>query len=92
MQILYGYSNPSDEGGDGQTVNHWLPASEVPNWEFVIGARLSLLARSPENMGDGTVRSALSTWLVRRLRTRKMVALRHTFFSSIGLRNRQLVM
>lgn len=91
MQILYGYSNTSDEGGDGQTVNHWLPASEVPNWEFVIGARLSMLVRSPENAGDGTVQRTfdlLSTSVTHQEDGR----LRQPFTASISLRNRQLVM
>ncbi|WP_376693788.1 PilW family protein [Wenzhouxiangella sp. EGI_FJ10409] len=91
MQILYGYSNPSDEGGDGQTVNHWLPAHQVPNWEFVIGARLSLLVRSPENMGDGTVQRTFdlaSTAVTHQEDGR----LRQPFFTAVSLRNRQIVM
>ncbi|MEE4305164.1 MAG: PilW family protein [Wenzhouxiangella sp.] len=91
MQILFGYSNTADDGGDGQTVNHWLPASEVPNWEFVIGARLALLVRSPENMGDGTTQQTFdlaSTSVTHQEDGR----LRQLFFSSISLRNRQLVM
>src|SRR5699024_818679 len=46
MQVLYGYSLPANEGGDGQSVDYWLAADEVPDWDFVIGARLNLLLRS----------------------------------------------
>lgn len=91
MQVLYGYSNPADEGGDGQTVNVWLTADEVPSWEFVIGARISMLLRSPEGMGDGQVQRTFdlaSTAFTHPEDGR----LRHPFFTSISLRNRQIVM
>jgi len=91
MQVLYGYSLPSDEGGDGQTVNFWLTADQVPHWEFVIGARLSLLLRSPESMGDGDVQRTFdlaSTAFMHPSDGR----LRQPFFASISLRNRQIVM
>lgn len=89
MQVLYGYSEPAP-AGDGQSVNHWLPASEIPNWEFVIGARLALLIRSPENMGDGTTQQTFdlaSTSITHQEDGR----LRTPFLLSVSLRNRQLV-
>lgn len=91
MQVLYGYSSPADEGGDGQTVNVWLTADEVPSWEFVIGARISMLLRSPEAMGDGRVQRTFdlaSTAFTHPEDGR----LRQPFFASISLRNRQIVM
>lgn len=91
MQVLYGYSLPAEQGGDGQTVDFWLAADEVPNWEFVIGARLSLLVRSPEGMADGPVQRAFdlaSTAFTHPSDSR----LRQPFFASISLRNRQLVL
>jgi type IV pilus assembly protein PilW len=91
LQILYGYSNPADEGGDGQTVNHWLPANEVPNWEFVIGARLSFLVRSPENMGDGTLQRTFDL-AGTNITHQEDGRLRQPFLASISLRNQQLVM
>lgn len=91
LQVLYGYSNPADEGGDGQTVNHWLPANEVPNWGFVIGARLSFLVRSPENMGDGTVQRTFDL-AGTNITHQEDGRLRHPFLASISLRNQQLVM
>lgn len=91
MQILYGYSLPVDQGGDGQTVDFWLPADEVPDWQFVIGARLSLLLRSPDNMADGAVQQTfdLASTQFTHPEDRR---LRQPFFTSISLRNRQIVL
>jgi len=49
MQILYGFSAASPTG-DGQSVNNWLTASEVPadGWQQVLAVRLALSVRSPE--------------------------------------------
>lgn len=91
MQVLYGYSNPADEGGDGQTVNHWLPASEVASWDLVIGARLALLVRSPENLGDGTTTQGYDLASVT-ITNQEDGRLRQPFLASISLRNQQLVM
>lgn len=91
MQVLYGYSLPVNQGGDGQTVDFWLPADEVPDWQFVIGVRLSLLLRSPENMAGETVQRTFdlaSTQFTHPEDGR----LRQPFFASISLRNKQIVM
>lgn len=91
MQILYGYSLPVEQGGDGQTVDFWLPADEVPDWQFVIGVRLSLLLRSPDNMTGEAVQRTFdlaSTQFTHPEDGR----LRQPFFASISLRNRQIVM
>jgi len=91
MQILYGYSLPAEQGGDGQTVDFWLPADEVPDWQFVIGVRLSLLLRSPDNMAGEQVQRTFdlaSTQFTHPEDGR----LRQPFFASISLRNRQIVM
>jgi type IV pilus assembly protein PilW len=91
MQILYGYSLPIDQGGDGQSVDFWLPADEVPDWQFVIGVRMSLLLRSPDNMADGAARQTfdLASTQFTHPEDRR---LRQPFFTSISLRNRQLVL
>jgi len=49
MQVLYGDSQAAPTG-DGQSVNDWLTASEVPDdgWQQVIAVRLALSIRSPE--------------------------------------------
>lgn len=91
MQVLYGYSLPVEQGGDGQTVDFWLPADEVPDWKFVIGVRLSMLLRSPDNMAGETVQRTFdlaSTQFTHPEDGR----LRQPFFASISLRNRQIVM
>ncbi|PKL95396.1 MAG: hypothetical protein CVV18_05670 [Gammaproteobacteria bacterium HGW-Gammaproteobacteria-8] len=48
MQILYGYSQAAP-AGDGQSVNNWLTADQVPvdGWQQVIAIRLALSVRSP---------------------------------------------
>jgi type IV pilus assembly protein PilW len=91
MQILYGYSLPIDQGGNGQSVDFWLPADEVPDWQFVIGVRMSLLLRSPDNMADGAARQTfdLASTQFTHPEDRR---LRQPFFTSISLRNRQLVL
>ena len=49
MQVLYGYSRAAPDG-DGQSVNNWLTADQVPadGWQQVIAIRLALSVRSPE--------------------------------------------
>jgi len=90
MQVLYGYSLPADQGGDGQTVDFWLAADEVPDWGFVIGARLSLLVRSPDDTGQPVQRTfdLASTQFTHPEDGR----LRQPFFASISLRNNQIVL
>lgn len=91
MQVLYGYSNPADQGGDGQSVNYWVPADEVPDWEFVIGARLGLISRSPENLGGDTVQQTFDL-ISTAIKHPEDGRLRHPFFASVSLRNNQIVM
>jgi len=90
MQILYGYSLPRAQGGNGQTANFWLPGDEVPRWDFVIGARLALLVRSSDSMGDGLRQETFD--LASMAFTHPQDArLRHTFLTTISLRNLQMV-
>lgn len=53
MQVLYGYSLPGSEGGDGKTVEagRWLTAGQFSDWWPIIGARIALLYRSPDAAG-----------------------------------------
>lgn len=53
MQVIYGYSFPGNTTprGDGQSVDLWLAADDVPNWEYVVAVRVGLLARSPMGLG-----------------------------------------
>lgn len=91
LQVLYGYSLPADQGGDGQTVNFWLPADEVPNWELVIGARLAMIVRSRESMGGGAHQRTFDLASLAYSHPEDG-RLRQPFFASISLRNRQVVM
>ena len=91
MQVLYGYSLPADQGGNGQTVDFWITADQVPDWDFVIVARIALLVRSSENMGAGALRRTFD--LAGTAFTHPEDGrLRQPFFSSISLRNQQLVL
>lgn len=91
MQVLFGYSLPGDEGGDGQSVDFWLTAAEVTNWEFIIGARAAFLIRSPESAGDGRIQRTydLAGTAVTHPEDNR---LRQPFSVSVGLRNRQIVL
>jgi type IV pilus assembly protein PilW len=50
LQVLYGYSAPAP-AGDGQRVNRWFTADEVPNWELIISVRLDAIVRSETQLG-----------------------------------------
>lgn len=91
MQVLYGYSLPADQGGDGQTVDFWVTADQVPDWDFVIGARIALLVRSSENMGAGALRRTFDL-AGTSFEHPEDGRLRQPFFSTISLRNQQLVL
>lgn len=49
MQVLYGFSRRSPDG-DGQSINDWLTAAEVPaaGWQQVLAVRIALSVRSQE--------------------------------------------
>ena len=53
MQVLYGYSLPGSQGGDGKTVaaGNWLTANQFSDWWPIIGARVAMLYRSPDTAG-----------------------------------------
>lgn len=54
LQVLYGYSRPAAAGGDGQSVNNWLTAEQVPDWGLVIAIRMEFIVRSPERSDPGS--------------------------------------
>lgn len=91
MQVLYGYSLPADQGGDGQTVNFWLTADQVPDWDFVIAVRIALLVRSPEGMSAGALQRTFDL-AGTAFRHPNDVRLRQPFFTTVSLRNQQLVL
>ena len=91
LQILYGFSAAAP-AGDGQSVDRWLPAHQVPTdgWQQVIALRLSLSMRSTENAdGDNTdITFDLSGTDVTATGDGRM---RQPFSATIALRNRLLV-
>ena len=90
MQILYGFSRPTAQGGDGQSVDFWLTASQVTDWGLVIAMRIALLARSqsdaytrPESFTFDLLETELTTPNDRRLRL--------PFTTTLALRNQVVV-
>jgi len=91
MQILYGFSRAAP-AGNGQSVNDWLRADQVPanGWQQVIALRIALSVRSPENADtDNSV-------ITYDLAGSDMDApgdgrIRQPFSATIALRNRVLV-
>lgn len=89
LQVLYGYGAPAP-AGDGQRINRWFTADQVPNWELVIAVRLDAVVRSARPLG-GTANAvkfeigdgALVTMPNDRL-------LRHPVSATIALRNRMI--
>ena len=91
LQILYGFSDAAP-AGDGQSVDAWRHADQVPadGWQQVIALRLSMSIRSPENAdGDDTdITFDLSGANVTATGDGRM---RQPFSATIALRNRLLV-
>ncbi len=92
MQLVFGYSDPgAPEGsGDGQSVNVWLTAQNVPNWEYVIAVRVGLLARSPGAVSMDAVAQTFDIGLTNVTHTADR-ALRQPYNVTLSLRNRQIV-
>ena len=97
MQILYGFSRAAPEG-DGQHVNNWLSADEIPDntvtgefgWPQVIALRLGLSVRSTAR-ADGD-----NTDITLNLAGTDFTApgdgrIRQPFSTAVALRNRVLV-
>lgn len=90
LQMLFGYSLPADQGGDGQSVDFWLTGGEVPDWNFVIGARAAFVIRSPESAEIGQVQRTfdLSGTAITHPEDSR---LRQPFSVSMSFRNQQIV-
>ncbi|AKS40633.1 PilW family protein [Wenzhouxiangella marina] len=91
LQVLYGYSLPANQGGDGQSVDFWVPGDEVPDWAMVIGIRMSLLVRSPDLAGGAPVQQVfdLSGTRITNPSDNRM---RRPFLATVSLRNRQITL
>lgn len=92
MQILFGYSFPGDASppGDGQSVNEWLTAQTVPNWEYVVAVRIGLLARSPRAVASGAAAQTFDIALTNVTHPAD-AALRQPHNVTLSLRNRQII-
>jgi type IV pilus assembly protein PilW len=90
MQVLYGISLPADQGGDGQSVDFWLTADEVENWELVIALRTTMLVRSQENAGQDEIEQVFDL-AGAEITAGTDARLRQQFSTTVALRNRVLV-
>lgn len=92
MQILYGFSRRSPDG-DGQSVNDWLTADQVPaaGWQQVLAVRVALSVRSQEraDLDQSTIVFDLAG-------TQVSVdgdgRIRQPFTTTVALRNRIIVL
>lgn len=91
MQVLYGFSRAAPQG-DGQHVNNWLSADEVPagGWPQIISLRLGLSVRSSARADLDNTNVTLD------LAAANITApgdgrLRQSFSTAVALRNRLLV-
>ena len=91
LQVLYGYSRAAPFG-DGQHVNNWLDANQIPSggWPQVIALRLGLSVRSSERADLDNTNVTLG------LAGTNITApgdgrIRQPFSTAIALRNRVLV-
>lgn len=92
MQVLYGYSLPGSQGGDGQTVaaGNWYTADQFNDWWPIIGARVSMLQRSQDVAGTAPLQRVFNmsgTFVTNPLDT----SLRHDASATLALRNRVMV-
>jgi len=91
MQILYGFSRAAP-AGDGQSVDNWLSADEIPagGWPQVIALRLALSVRSTEaaDLDDTDVTLALAGSNITAPGDGRI---RQPFSTTVALRNRVLV-
>ncbi len=82
MQVRYGIDTDSNK-----TIDRWVSADAVGNWEDVLGVEISLLARGAEEHGadTDTVVYTLGDMTFNPVDDRR---LRQVFSTSIGVRNR----
>lgn len=98
MQVLYGFSNQGTSGGDGQSVDAWLTADEVPADGFgqVVAVRIALVLRSPD-IADGDRSDqdfemfSEENRITFTLSTTGDGRIRQPFSTAIALRNQMLV-
>lgn len=93
MQILYGYSDSAAAGGDGQSVDRWLRADQVPanGWPQIVAIQLAMSIRSGEN-ADGVETDQTFQLANMNLEIPGDGNIRHPFSTTIALRNRLIVL
>lgn len=93
FQILYGYSDSAAAGGDGQSVDRWLRADQVPadGWPQIVALQLGMSIRSTEN-ADGDDASRTVSLANMNLTTPGDGVMRQPFSTTIALRNRLIVL
>ncbi len=91
MQVLYGFSAAAP-AGDGQSVDNWLSADQVPadGWGQVIALRLAVGIRSPEN-ADGDQNTVVFDLSGADISAAGDGRLRQPFSTTVALRNRLIV-
>lgn len=91
MQVLYGFSAAAP-AGDGQSVDNWLRADQVPadGWAQVLALRLAVGIRSPEN-ADGDPVQTVFELSGANIQTAGDGRLRQPFSTTVALRNRLIV-
>jgi len=91
LQILYGFSEAAPSG-DGQSVDRWLRADQVPanGWQQIIALRLGLSVRSPDfaDRDETNITFDLAGAEITALGDGRM---RQPFSVTIALRNRLIV-
>ena len=93
LQILYGYSDSAAAGGDGQSVDRWLRADQVPTdgWPQVVALQLGMSIRSV-GVADGDPVVQTFQLANMNLESPGDGLMRHPFSTTIALRNRLIVL
>lgn len=92
MQLLYGFSRAAPTG-DGQSIDDWLDASQIPTdgWGQVLGLRIGFTARSAE-VADTNRTEQTFDLAEAGIQAAGDGRIRHAFTSAVALRNRMLVL
>ncbi|MDT8410196.1 MAG: PilW family protein [Wenzhouxiangellaceae bacterium] len=97
MQVLYGFSNQGASGGDGQSVDAWVAADQIPDGGFgqVVAIRITLMLRSPDladgDRSDQDFQMFSEDDFTFTLSTTGDGRIRQPFSTTIALRNQMLV-
>ena len=91
MQVLYGEDTsgppPATLSPDG-SIDRWVTASNVSNWDNVLSVRISLLLRTPDRIADATNTAVYSMSGTNVYAPGNDTRLRRVFTTVVNLRNR----